>query len=202
VLDAAGSAAAGRGALGGCELVIDPGDTFGLGGHPTTRLCLELLLEREPAGALCDWGTGSGVLAVAAARLGWGPVLAVDDDAAAVAAARMNARANGVDVDVRRLDLVAAPDPPSDPTAVDDAAHDLAPADHAPWAPAVCANLPFDLHQRLAAGPLPRPPHLLIASGILASRADATAAAWAAHGLAKTARRTADGWAALTLERT
>ena len=55
------------------ELVIDPGAMFGAGAHPTTRLCLELLLELEPAGALCDWGAGSGVLAVAAARLGWRP---------------------------------------------------------------------------------------------------------------------------------
>ncbi len=55
----------------GIDLVIDPGQAFGTGAHHTTRLCLELLLELEPAGALADWGCGTGVLAIAAARLGW-----------------------------------------------------------------------------------------------------------------------------------
>ena len=54
----------------GIDLVIDPGQAFGTGAHHTTRLCLELLLELEPAGALADWGCGTGVLAIAAARLG------------------------------------------------------------------------------------------------------------------------------------
>src|SRR5919202_1530838 len=62
------------------DLVIDPGQAFGTGGHHTTRLCLELLLELEPAGAFADWGCGTGVLAVAAAKLGWVPVTAVDHD--------------------------------------------------------------------------------------------------------------------------
>ena len=57
----------------GVDLVIDPGQAFGTGAHHTTRLCLELLLELEPAGALADWGCGTGVLAIAAARLGWRP---------------------------------------------------------------------------------------------------------------------------------
>jgi ribosomal protein L11 methyltransferase len=62
------------------DVVVDPGRAFGTGGHPTTRLCLALLVELEEAGQasgpIADWGTGSGVLAIAAAKLGWGPVRA------------------------------------------------------------------------------------------------------------------------------
>ena len=61
----------------GLELVIDPGQAFGTGAHHTTRLCLELLLGLEPEGALADWGCGTGVLAIAAARLGFAPVAGV-----------------------------------------------------------------------------------------------------------------------------
>jgi ribosomal protein L11 methyltransferase len=91
------------------EIVIDPGQAFGTGGHATTSLCLELLLElaaADPArGSLIDVGTGSGVLAIAAARLGYGPVLALDNDPESVAAARDNATVNGVSIDVRGFDL-------------------------------------------------------------------------------------------------
>ena len=73
------------------DLVIDPGQAFGTGGHHTTRLCLELLLDLEPRGAFVDLGCGSGVLAIAAARLGWGPILGVDFDPLAVAATAENA---------------------------------------------------------------------------------------------------------------
>jgi ribosomal protein L11 methyltransferase len=84
-------------------VVVDPGRAFGTGSHPTTRLCLELLLERE-RGSVLDLGCGSGVLSVAAAKLGFGPIVAIDREPAAVEAARRNAAANDVTVDVRRAD--------------------------------------------------------------------------------------------------
>ena len=88
------------------QVVIDPGRAFGTGSHPTTRLCLRFLPELEPA-SLLDVGCGSGVLAIAAALLGFAPVVAVDVEAASVEASLENARANGVEIDVR---LVGATD--------------------------------------------------------------------------------------------
>jgi ribosomal protein L11 methyltransferase len=85
-------------------VVVDPGRAFGTGAHPTTRLCLELLQELEPA-SLLDVGCGSGVLSIAAALLGFAPVVGVDTEEAAVEATHANAAANGVRVDAR---LVAA----------------------------------------------------------------------------------------------
>ena len=80
-------------------VVIDPGRAFGTGAHPTTQLCLELLLETDPT-SLLDLGCGSGVLAIAAARLGFAPVTALDHDPLAVGATRANAQENGVSIDV------------------------------------------------------------------------------------------------------
>ena len=80
-------------------VVIDPGRAFGTGAHATTRLCLELLQNVEPT-SLLDVGCGSGVLSVAAAKLGFASVTAVDDDAVALEVTRANAAANGVAVDV------------------------------------------------------------------------------------------------------
>jgi ribosomal protein L11 methyltransferase len=92
------------------DLVIDPGVFFGAGTHATTRLCLELLLDEEPGGALCDWGAGTGVLAIAAARLGWHPVTAVEVEPGAIEVIRANAARNGVAVEAVAGDApVAAP---------------------------------------------------------------------------------------------
>src|SRR5204863_8006533 len=88
---------------GALAIVVDPGRAFGTGAHPTTRLCLELLLEL-PRGSLVDVGCGSGVLAIAGVKLGFAPVVAVDTDAEAVEATRANAQANDVGVDARLAD--------------------------------------------------------------------------------------------------
>jgi ribosomal protein L11 methyltransferase len=80
-------------------VVIDPGRAFGTGAHATTRLCLELLQGVEPT-SLLDVGCGSGVLSVAAAKLGFAPVTAVDIDEVALEVTRANAAANDVEVDV------------------------------------------------------------------------------------------------------
>ena len=161
------------------EVVIDPGAAFGTGSHATTRLCLELLLALAPSGGFADWGCGSGVLAIAAAGLGWSPVVGVDHDPASVAASLSNARANGVEVALSRLDL----------------RHTAG-----PWAPTVIANLVRPLLLRVAEL-LERPPDRLIVSGLLRSEADEAAAAFARHGLRERGRRELGEWAALLLVR-
>jgi len=94
-------------------VVIDPGRAFGTGAHGTTRLCIELLLRIEP-GALLDIGCGSGVLAIAAAKLGFGPIVAIDEDDQAVGAARANAEANAVDIEVLHGDALVVDLPGAD----------------------------------------------------------------------------------------
>ena len=156
------------------DLVIDPGALFGAGTHPTTQLCLELLLDAEPDGALCDWGAGTGVLAVAAARLGWAPVTAVEVMPDGLEAIRANAAGNGVEVRAVWSNLAETP---------------------APWAPTVVANLPLELLLNVA---VERPPERLFAAGFLAGRADEVAPA---YGMAEVERRVLGEWAAVVLER-
>ena len=99
------------------HLILDPGMAFGTGSHPTTRLCLEWLSATLVGGAsLLDYGCGSGILAIAAAKLGAGRVFAVDIDADALVAARDNAARNAAVIELRqsqagldeRFDLVVA----------------------------------------------------------------------------------------------
>jgi ribosomal protein L11 methyltransferase len=95
-------------------VVIDPGRAFGTGAHPTTRLCLEHLAGLPSRGSALDVGCGSGVLAIAAVRLGFGPVVAIDVDPVALEVARSNAAANGVAIEIRLGDAAVDPSPPSD----------------------------------------------------------------------------------------
>jgi ribosomal protein L11 methyltransferase len=160
------------------ELVVDPGQAFGTGAHPTTRLCLELLLELEPRGSFVDLGCGSGVLALAAARLGFAPVAAVDSEAAAVEATLANARANGIALDrVTRTNLREEP---------------------APHAEVAAANLVRPLLLDLAAA-TERPPRVLLASGLLEGEVVEVVAAFG--GMREVRRTGAQGWSALMLLR-
>jgi ribosomal protein L11 methyltransferase len=161
---------------GKLDLVVDPGQAFGTGAHPTTRMSLELLLQLQPEGSFADLGCGSGVLAIAAARLGFAPVSAVDNEVAALDATRANAAANGVELDrVERMDLRSERPPP---------------------AGTVAANLMRPLLLRLA-GLWEERPRTLIVSGLLDEEADEVTAAFAPLGQRR--RLSAQGWSALLL---
>ena len=177
---------------GALDVVIDPGQAFGTGAHPSTRLTLELLIGVPRGGPLADWGCGSGILSVAAARLGFDPILAVDHEPQAVAATMAAAAANDVAAD----DAAVAGD---GARGIVVARHDLRRAP-GPWAPIVVANLVRPLLLELAAL-IDRPPERLIASGLEAGEVDDVVAAFARHGLALEARRDGDGWSAILLSR-
>lgn len=169
------------------EVVIDPGQAFGTGTHPTTEGCLELLVHlaggsgrRGRLGSLADLGCGSGVLAIAAAKLGFEPVAAVDADLAALEATERNARANGVVLArVERVNL-----------------RDDAP----PEAEVVVANLMRPLLLRLAPRIVAAPPHAAIVSGLLDEEADEVVAAFG-EVLAERRRLSGRGWTTVVLTR-
>jgi ribosomal protein L11 methyltransferase len=169
--------------VGVLEIVIDPGQAFGTGSHATTRLCLELLLELAASGAgggILDVGTGSGVLAIAAAKLGFGPVLALDHDPLSVEAARENAIVNGAQIEVARHDLRVDVLPPL-------------------GGEIVLANLLRPLLVELAEA-MTGPPAQLIASGLLAAEAEEVVQAFAGrHQMRLRERRAAGDWAAVWL---
>jgi ribosomal protein L11 methyltransferase len=162
------------------DLAIDPGRAFGTGSHPTTRMCLELLLGLEPWGSFADLGCGSGVLAIAAARLGFAPVMALDSDRGAVEATVVNARDNGVVLErVERWNLREQAPPPAD---------------------VVAANLMRPLLLRVAEL-MPAAPRALIASGLLDEEAGEVGAAFERLGLHETRRLSDRDWTALLLTR-
>lgn len=209
---------------GTIDLIVDPGRAFGTGAHPTTRLCLELLLEsvREDStdlGPLTDLGTGSGVLAIAAAKLGFSPIAAYDHEPSALEATTENAKANQVELShLERLNLREAL-PPLAPTVVANmtspilkaVAAQLPKSDPSPDpSPGGNSgdpqpNLPAVVRARVPRSPATQTPlaspATLICSGILPSELDEVAAAFAPSGLHESARRRNGDWAALLLHR-
>jgi ribosomal protein L11 methyltransferase len=188
---------------GAIDIVVDPGRAFGTGAHPTTRLCLELLIELAAAGEadgpLTDLGTGSGVLAIAASKLGWSPVHGYDHEQASIEASRSNAAANGVSAEFERINLR-------------ESLPDLAPTTVANMTAPVLrevAQLIRDERDRDRARrslpavaptrPVPIPPVTLILSGLLPGEVDGIAEAFAPVGLGEVDRRQDGDWAALLL---
>jgi len=190
---------------GAIDVVVDPGQAFGTGAHPTTRLCLEFLLELEAmgeaSGPLTDLGTGSGVLAIAAAKLGWDPVAAYDHEPPALEAAATNAAANGVELGLERINL-----------------RERLPA----LAPIVVANMTSPILRAVAdqlASPggsqgrtrrslpavaptsPPLTPTTLVCSGLLPAELDEAAEFFGEAGLGEVERRRDGDWAALLLRR-
>lgn len=167
---------------GAVEIVLDPGQAFGTGSHPTTRLCVAHLLDLSPVGEFVDIGCGSGVLAIAAAKLGWAPLRGYDFDPLAVTATAENAAANDVEVAVERLDVRSE-------------AGGLP-----PLAPTVFANI---MRPQLldVAAQLPERHGVrdLVLSGLLDEEADEIAAAYAQHGLVEHSRASEGGWTALRM---
>jgi len=166
-------------------MVIDPGLSFGTGQHPTTRFCLEqLAVARRPGfrQSFLDVGTGSGILAIAAAKLGYRPVRGFDFDSAAVRIAKENARKNAVKVAVAKQDITAI--------APGATRYDL-----------VCANLTADLLEDCA-GKLKqfvKPGGLLVLAGILRTQVDSVQKCFGKRGFGEITRHLDGEWASLAL---
>ncbi len=161
-------------------IVLDPGMAFGTGLHPTTRQCLEALGERTLEGrSVLDVGTGSGILAIGAAKRGARPVLAVDTDPLSVRAATENAARNDVRVDVRAGSAAEV-----------EGAFELVLAN---LVADVLAAIAGDLRARVASG------GTLIAAGIVAEKEQAVIDAFAAYGFAVGSRDQYEDWVRLDL---
>jgi len=158
-------------------IVLDPGLAFGTGSHPTTRLCLQWLEQHLIAGAsLIDYGCGSGILAIAAAKLGASVVTAIDIDPQALRASRDNAAINRVELNILSTDQPAPP-------AADIVVANILSSPLKVLAPMLCQ--------------LVRPGGRLVISGVLERQIDEVCAAYAAH-LPLTVADVAQGWACLS----
>ena len=189
---------------GRVTVVLDPGLAFGTGKHETTRACLEYVDELSSSGgSFLDMGCGSGILSIAAAKLGYGPVSGFDIDEDAVAASRENADANGVDVDYRAFALgggsvsLDASIEAAKGVYPDLALQNAAPRGNvAPFAPAdlVVANILGPLLVAFAGEISGYVKKLLVVSGILAEVYPEVLAAFAERGFAEVSRKTYGEW--------
>ena len=176
------------GPVGEVPVSIDPGPTFGHGAHPTTALVLaEVDRTAGPGRSVLDVGCGSGVLAIAAARLGAGPVVAVDVEEDAVAWTRHNAEANGSTVDAS-----------STPVADVDGTFDLVLAN---VLPVVHEEISGPVAARVAAPTPGGGGGLLVVSGVPDEHTDRVVGLYVDRGLAEVSRTTDDGWTAVVLSR-
>jgi ribosomal protein L11 methyltransferase len=170
----------------GVAVIIDPGMAFGTGSHPTTALCLERtdeLLAEHPGASLLDVGTGSGVIALLAAKLGASRVLGTENDAVALEAARRGAAQNGV----TNVEWLLAEDPAQ------------APGEYTIVVANILLNTLEELAPRIAMK-VERGGHLVL-SGLLAAQGDAAEAAYVAQGLTGFARKELNGWLRVELRR-
>ncbi len=178
---------------GAIEIVLDPGMSFGTGRHPTTRACLEFLdvwSRRHLPGQHCaflDAGCGSGILAIAAALLGFQKVVGVDWDPEAVACAKENARRNGVSDRIlfTTHDIRAF----------------LPPAPFHALAANLETNLLIEEADRISKFLIPSAGTALFLAGIMSRDWDAVARIYRHRGFAEKCRKTADGWTSGWLER-
>jgi ribosomal protein L11 methyltransferase len=162
------------------EVVVERGGSgFGSGSHPTTQMCLGLLLDLEPAGGAADFGCGVGTLAIAAAKLGWSPVSGLDREGPAIEEAHLNARRNGVEADFAHADVDTA---------------------ELPIRELLMANAPPPVHRRLAAAVTPQVRHVIV-SGIVEGEMEEVRAAYEAVGLEAQRGMAADTWIAMLLGR-
>jgi ribosomal protein L11 methyltransferase len=160
------------------EVVIE-GSGFGSGSHPTTQMCLGLLLDLEPAGGAVDYGCGAGTLAIAAAKLGWAPVSGIDREGQAIEEARVNARRNGVEAEFAHGDIATT----------EPEVREL-----------LLANAPPPVQLRLAAAVTGQVRHVIV-SGIVEGELEEVRSAYAAAGLHPQKGMAADAWIAMRLGR-
>jgi len=192
---------------GTIDLIVDPGQAFGTGAHPTTRLCLEFLLgladAGEAGGPLADLGTGSGVLAIAAAKLGWSPVTGYDHEAAAIEASASNASINGTEVTFHRQNLRESL-PDLAPICVANMTSPILKAIAGHLSDLVGGtrrNLPAVVPEGPPDEVALKVPEILVLSGILPNELNEVAAAFVPSGFAEQDRRQMGDWAALLLRR-
>jgi ribosomal protein L11 methyltransferase len=162
------------------EVVVERGGSgFGSGSHPTTQMCLGLLLDIEPAGGATDFGCGVGTLAIAAAKLGWSPVAGLEREGPAVEVAVENARRNGVEAEFAVADIATA---------------------ELPMRELLMANAPPPVHERVAAAVTPQVRHVIV-SGIVEGEMEPVRAMYEAVGLYPQQGMAADTWIAMRLGR-